>query len=472
MSGGAASASAISAKGRPGGPPEAYTWSTFGGDQIQSVNTGERLITAGTVPHLHKLWSVTLPDLADDRPVEASGIKMPDGRNHTVMYLTTDNGTLTAINPVTGKQFWAVTPPLIKGAKATKASPAVDPVREIVYSATPDGKVYRFSAATGKELNNNGWPETVTRMPLTEKLSSALDLIGRYLYVTTSSFGGDAPPYQGHVVTIDTRTGAKRVFNTLCTNVTHVLAPHECTDNGAGIWARPGVVQDPQNGNVLFSVSDVYNTKGGHDWGENVVELSPDGTRVVDSWAPGDYQGGNEEWDVGSVAPIVLPKLPDSKTPYLAVQGEKAGMLMLLNLQNMSGQGALQTVKVGSQIEVQPIGWQDPEGSGVWVFVPSLGGLDAYQVVTSAQGVTAIKRSWAIGGMTSSTPFIAGGVLFDATSDNLMAIDPRSGHVLWSSTSKHAGGNIAYIHWESPLVVGGKVYCTDESNQLTAYGLS
>jgi len=66
---------------------------------------------------------------------------------------------------------------------------------------------------------------------------------------------------------------------------------------------------------------------------------------------------------------------------------------------------------------------------------------------------------------------VSGGVLFAASSENLLAIDPRTGHQLWSSAAQAAGGTIAHVHWESPLAVGGRVYCSDESNHLSAYGL-
>jgi len=34
-----------------------------------------------------------------------------------------------------------------------------------------------------------------------------------------------------------------------------------------------------------------------------------------------------------------------------------------------------------------------------------------------------------------------------------------------------AGRTIGPVHWESPIVVNGWVYCSDENGQLTAYAL-
>jgi outer membrane protein assembly factor BamB len=72
----------------------------------------------------------------------------------------------------------------------------------------------------------------------------------------------------------------------------------------------------------------------------------------------------------------------------------------------------------------------------------------------------------------ATSPIIAGGVLFAATTGNkeILALDPRTGHRLWTSL-KARGGSIGYTHWENPIVVNGRLYCTDENGELVAYGL-
>src|SRR5205823_13544660 len=48
----------------------------------------------------------------------------------------------------------------------------------------------------------------------------------------------------------------------------------------------------------------------------------------------------------------------------------------------------------------------------------------------------------------------------------LFRSDPTSGAEMWND-----GGAVGGIHWESPIVVNGRVYVTDESAQLTAFEL-
>jgi outer membrane protein assembly factor BamB len=460
-------------------------WLTFGNDPAHvSINTSDQVMNPKTVSTLRRLWHVQLPDLADERPILVRNLTMPDAQKHDVLYMTTDDGTLLAIDADTGHAFWAVTPKAgYSNAKYTKASPAADPANNLIYSYGLDGFVHCFRLTTGQEITGHGWPVRVSRMPLSEKVSSALNLIDGYLYVTTASFSGDAPPYQGHMVAINVKTGTSHVFNSLCsTQHAHLLAPHECPYNGGGIWARPGVVQDPMTGHIYFAISDGSFTAndGGTNWGDSVIEMTPDGTSILDSYTPENYvTEAFQNRDLGSTAPLMLPTIPQSKTPYLAVQAGKEGLLRLLNRQNLSGQngpghvgGELQTVALPDLCPTlaEPVTWQD-NSRAMWLFVATLCHMDAFKVVTSPQGITQLQKAWYLG-VEASSPIVAGGVLFAASSHAILALDPYTGHQLWSSALSRAGGTIAGIHWESPIVVGGRLYCPDESGQLTAYGLS
>jgi outer membrane protein assembly factor BamB len=467
--------------------PHAGSWLTFGGNPEDHPDAGQdpapgTALSVATVGKLSRGWGVTLPDLADVRPILVRNVNWPDGTVRDVLYLTTDKGTLLALDAANGAQLWVVPPKNSTNPMITKASPAADPLTGLIYSYGLDGKVHRFRLTTGQEVVGNGWPELVTRMPLSEKVSASLNLVNGYLYVTTASCCGDAPPYQGHMVAIDVKTGTAHVFNSLCSNLTHVLAPGECHQNGGGIWAKPGVVVDPVTGHIFFTTAndDFTANKGGTDWGQTVVEMTADGSNVLDSYTPENYATvAGQDLDLGSVSPVLLPLIPQSRTPELAVQGGKEGLLRLLNRQNLSGQGGpahvggeLQTVRVpgGCPIEAQPIVWKDPSTGTLWLFVPDSCHMDGYQVQTSSAGVTSLHLAWSEAAQTSS-PVINDGVLFAATSKALLAFAPNSGHVLWSSASTTAGGDIGFIHWESPIVVGGRVYCSDEDKRLTMYHL-
>jgi outer membrane protein assembly factor BamB len=176
----------------------------------------------------------------------------------------------------------------------------------------------------------------------------------------------------------------------------------------------------------------------------------------------------------------LLPPLPNSATPFLAVQAGKEGVLRLLNRRNLSGSGGpghlggeLQTLDAPDHCPVltQPVTWADPDGGHIWVFVSNGCAIGGYQVVTSPQGKTTLRKAWSIEASATS-PILAGRVLFAATGLNgLVALDPRTGKQLWTSTHPAAGGSIGNTHWESPIVVDGRLYCSDEQGQISAYSL-
>jgi hypothetical protein len=217
---------------------------------------------------------------------------------------------------------------------------------------------------------------------------------------------------------------------------------------------------------------------GSHDYGDSVLKLSRDNLHLLDSYTPESYrQLEEQDADLGSTAPALLPKLPESKTPLLLVQGGKDELLRLVDRQNLSGAGEpghlggqLQVIKsAGCATFTQPVVWTDGE-SQVRVIIAGTCGIAAYLVSTDSDGTTRLRLVWRTNDETT-TPVLAGGVLFAATSGAVLALDPSTGERLWSSDQGSAGGSIDDIHWESPIVVNGRLYISDESGAMTAYAL-
>ena len=458
-------------------------WPAFdGGGQSSGVNSGEKVITPGNVGHLIRLWQQTLPNVVDSSPIELPNVKTPAGVK-TLLFVTTLSGSIVALDANTGQQVWRQN---TSGPKFTTSSPALDPSGQYVYSYGLDGKIHKYAVGTGTEQSSGGWPITITNMPDVEKGSSSLNIANGYLYATTSGYPGDAGHYEGHVVAISLSTGAVSIFNSLCANIHQLLDivatdPNFCTDVQSGIWARPGVTVDPVTGNVFATTGNGNYTAnaGGDDYGDSVIELTPNLQHVIDSYTPGDYRYLQAtDLDLGGAAPTLLPMQKGSVTPYLAVQAGKDSTVRLLNRQNLSGKGGpnhvggeLQTLNGAMQGSVltQPIAWNDAHNT-TWVFVTDGGELGAFKVVTDASGHTTLQKAYS-NNHGGSSPFIANGILFVQGNGVIRAMDPTTGNVLWSSTQSSAGGSTGDLHWQSPIVVNGTVYVPDNSGKLSAYGL-
>ncbi|MHB8596530.1 MAG: outer membrane protein assembly factor BamB family protein [Ktedonobacteraceae bacterium] len=459
------------------------TWPAFdGGGSRSGINSNEETITPGNVGSLTRLWQQTLPAVVDSSPVELPDVKTPNSTK-TLLFVTTLTGSLLALDASTGQQVWRQN---TSGPKFTTSSPALDPSGQYVYSYGLDGKIHKYAVGTGTEQTSGGWPVRITNMPYVEKGSSSLNVANGYLYMSTSGYPGDAGHYQGHVVAISLSTGALSVFNSLCANIHQLLVTvssdaNYCPDVQSGIWARAGAVVDPLTGNVFVTTGNGSYTAstGGYDYGDSVIELSPNLQKVVDSYTPNNYSYlQSTDLDLGSASPTLLPMQKGSLTPYLAVQAGKDGAVRLLNRQNLSGKGGpnhvggeLQTLNgaMNGSVLTQPIAWNDAHNT-TWVFVTNGSELVAFKVITDSHGHTTLQKAYQ-NNHGGSSPFIANGILFVQGTNVLWAMEPTTGRVLWSSTQASAGGSIGGVHWQSPIIVNGRVYVADESGHLTAYGL-
>jgi PQQ-like domain len=439
----AASAATRSSATRLGGD-----WTRFGYDAARSSSGPTRTgITAANLGRLRR-QRIRLPGTADSSAIYLRGVRV-GGRKRDVFVLTTSYGRAVAVDASTGKILWTFTPPgyaaWAGSGRITNASPVADPSRAYVYSASPDGKVHKLSLAAGREAH--GWPVTITRLPTREKIGGSLNFSRGLVLAATGGYYGDIQPYQGHVVAIDSATGRiVHVWNSLCSNRTTILDPTSCPQSDSAIWARAGVVVDPSTGDLLVATGN-GRWDGTRDWGDSVLELSPDAGRLLQNWTPADQATlDSDDQDVGSTAPALLGD-------NLAVQGGKDGKLRLLDLGKLNGRGGagpvtggeLQTVPTpgGAALFSAPAVWH--AANRTWMFVADSSGTAAYVLAGGKLG-----EVWSAAAAGTS-PVVAGGLLYvyDASA-SLRVYAPTTGKLL---ASLPAGPG----HWSSPIVTDGRI---------------
>src|SRR5579859_647961 len=421
-----------------------YDWRTFDWSAYRTgVYPYLTRITGGNVNKL------VLRKVQLDGTVDASVLYRHNARvlnaNHDAFFLTTTYGRTEAVDANTGKVLWRFTPSGYSSwagsAQITTATPAIGSSRGYVYAAAPNGYVYKLFTNTGKVV----WRVAVTKLPRREKIASALNWYGGKLIVTTGGYFGDAPPYQGHVVVIDTATGhIVHVWNSLCSNRSGLLDPHSCPASDSGIWGRSGAVVDGATGELLVATGNGP-WDGVTSWGDAVIRLTSDASGMRGNYTPANTAGLNSsDSDLGSTSPVVLD------ANHVA-QGGKDGKIRVLGVSQMVGVvphkgGELQVVPTpgGADLFTAPAIWHQTS-TLAWLFVADGAGTDAWRWSGGK-----LTKAWG-NGTAGTSPLLAGGLLW--------IYDPGGGLNVYQPTT---GKRVATLpcgggHWNSPIAIDGRV---------------
>ena len=427
-------AGTASAAPAPAARARVRDWPTFGGNpQRTSATDAATGVTAANVGRLRRR-RVRLPGTVDSAPIYLHRVDVA-GAERNVLVMTTTYGRTLAVDAADGRILWTFTPPgygsWAGSYRITQASPTADSDRAHVFAASPDGRVHRLDLATGRE--SPGWPVTVTRDPAHEKLTSSFNLVGGRLIVATGGYLGDAPPYQGHVVSLDPSSGRIRaVFNALCSNVRRIQDPRSCGSDFAAVWSRAGAVATGHGTLLVATGNGPYD--GRRDWGDSVLELADRDLSLRHHWTPPDQaQLEASDADLGSVSPVVVPGG--------VLQSGKAGRIDILS-STLRPRGRIPNPGSTAMFS-HPAVWR--HGGAVTVFATT-------GTVTAAYAWRGgrLLRLWAAprGG---TSPLVAGGLLYVYDLGGALVVrSPRTGRVL---ATLPAGQG----HWNSPVVADGVV---------------
>jgi PQQ-like domain len=395
-------------------------------------------ITRKNVGRLRR-QQVPLPGTVDSMPIYLHDVNVA-GKKRDVFFVTTTYGITLAVDAANGRILWRFTPPgyssFAGSAQITTMTPVADPGRKAIYVGAPDGVIRKLSVANGKVL----WSTSITRDPTHEKLAAPLNFANGLVIAATDGYIGDAPPYQGHVVTLRPSNGQiVAVWNSLCSDRHEVIQPSTCGASDSAIWGRNAPSVDPTTGDLLVATGNGP-FDGKTYWGDSVLVLSPDAKRLLKHWTPSNQDDLNSsDLDLGSTAPGLL-------SGGYVVQGGKDGLLRLLQLSRLAGSdsstgGELQTVDLPGQTDMfsAPAIWK-----GTWVFATTSAGTAAW---TLSNGQ--LHQAWS-NGNAGTTPVVAGGLLYVQWSGGIRVYEPQSG-------AQVANLPIGEAHWQGPIVVDGRI---------------
>ena len=421
----------------------AQSWPTFGGDvQSTSANPQSAGITAANVRELRR-HRLELDGLVDASAIYLHGAII-DGARHDAIFVTTSYGRTMALDADSGKVLWQYTPARYREWAGTRqftnSTPAADPDGGSIYAASPDGYIQKLTVSDGRLL----WRTAITELPLREKMDSPLKVFRHRVIAVAAGYIGDRPPYQGHVAILDSGTGKLlHVWNALCSSHAGLMNPSSCPQSRSAIWGRAGAVIDPSDGRIFIATGN-GDWNGTTDWGDSLIELNSSATRILGNYTPADTEELNErDLDLGSTSPVLLGG-------NLLAQGGKDGRIRLLSRQQIAGSvphrdHELQIVSTpsGTDLFTQPAVWQ--HGGATWMFAADNGGTAAWRVQSGM-----LHEVWRndTGG---TSPFEADGLLFVYAPEGGLAVYEASSGKLIATLPCGPG------HWNSPIVVDGKI---------------
>jgi outer membrane protein assembly factor BamB len=433
-------------------------WTQFGWDVASSgASTDPTGITAANAASLQR-HQVALDGTVDASAIYLHGIGVK-GARHDVFFVTTTYGKTIAIDADQGSVLWEYTPPKFAVWEGSRqlidSTPVADPDRNYIYAAVPDGTIQKLAVADGRVL----WTTPITQLPALEKIASPLrEFRGRIIAVTTG-YIGDRPPYQGHVAILDAQSGRLvHVWNSLCSDRPRLLMPSACPSAQSGIWGRAGAVIDSATGDIFLATGNgPYNGKT--DWGDSIIELDTDAAQMLGNFTPANNtELDKRDLDIGSTSPVLLGD-------GLVAQGGKDAQIRLLGLRDIAGTAPHQgherqilSTPSGGRLFTAPAVWRN-DGT-TWMFAADGGGTAAW---TLEDGKLVEKWKNGNGG---TSPVIAGGLLY--------VYDPKGGLRIYEPTK---GTQIADLetgpgHWNSPIVVDGKIALPEgNANQHASSGM-
>jgi hypothetical protein len=274
------------------------------------------------------------------------------------------------------------------------------------------------------------------------------------------------------------------------------------TPNGGdgGIWMSGQAPCVDTNGNIYLSTGNgTTDTTTNGDYGESFLKLTTTNgtTKVASSFTAYNYTAlNNGDIDLGCAGVLLIPGTS------LAISGGKAGVLYLVNRDNMGGlsrsssadTNVVQTWSLNSdELHGGPVWWSTASGSFLYIWPQTSDHLRQFQFTNGLFNTTPYAEGNPVGGtgspggvmsVSANGTNAASGILWatvNTTSDANQAVVAGTLHAfsaqnvtdeLWNSDmvpGRDSLGNLA--KFVPPTVANGKVYVATFSGQVDVYGL-
>jgi hypothetical protein len=492
-----------------------------GGRNLNETTLTPSLVTMNT---FGKLFSQPVDGQIYGQPLVLHNLQIPGKGVHSVVYVATENDSVYAFdaNSNTGTNatpLWQVS--FINPAKGITTvpssdlgstaitpqigitgTPVIDPSNGTLYvvAATKENghyvqRLHALDVATGAEkfggpviilpsvagTGSNSVGGRLTFDPFRSNQRPGLLLLNGQIYISWASHGLEGEyAYHGWVVG----------FNETTLKITAAYCVTANGDQG-GIWQSGDGLAADTLGNIYFmSGNGTFDANtGGTDYGMSYVKLATNGgVKLSDYFTPyNEAELSQEDFDLGSGGPLLLPYQTGAAIPNLAVGAGKDGTLFLLNRTNLGqfnpngNTGAVEEITdafSGHSLYSTPAYW-----GGNLYFWAANDVLRIFQVSNGLITATPIATSTVTLLSPGATPVISSnqssnGIVWALDTSQkltgpavLHALDPLTAVELYNSSQAGTRDQAGFaVKFATPTVANGKVY-VGTASEVDVYGL-
>ncbi len=416
-------------------------WTTFAHDPARSGwANDEKKITRENVASLRLQWKTRLENpsyslSALTAPIVVTGVSTGNG-TRSIAYVAGISGIVFAVDAQSGELLWtkslkSMAAPRKGGLQGTylcpngiTATPVIDKAGGSLYVIAPDGSLYGLGLGDGK-VKYGPAPFVA---PFAKSWS--LNFVDGVVYGTVSLGCGNG---RSGVYAADVSAPRRPVLRQLLLSSAYT----------AGIWGRGGAVIDTATGDIFVATGNGP-WDGRTSWGDALLQLDPDATRLLGNYTPANTQELDQtDTDLGSSSPVLLGG------GYIA-QGGKDGSIRLLSIKQMAGAaphkgGELQSIPTPGETDLFSTPAVFHSSRGTWMFVADDQGTAAWYFRNGK-----LQPMWHNTNHGTS-PIVAGGLLYIYDQRGALRVyEPDTGRQI---VELKCGAG----HWNSPIVVDGKI---------------
>jgi hypothetical protein len=448
------------------------------------------------------------------QPLIVSNFMMADGQQHNVLLIATAHNSVYAFDAQNYALLWQVN---LGASQTSNDIGCADVVPEYGISATPvivrkaanSATIYLVAATepapfsfhtqlraldlkTGKDLlppreiapkAKLAGGHTVKFDPQDQWIRAGLTYANQSIYVAVGAHCDlRANLNSGWLIRYSTGLMPLRAFNTIEGSYSFALA---------SVWMAGFAPSVDRNGNILVVTGNGYysTVAGAKAYGESVLSLSSDLSRVHSSFTPINYSSLNAaDHDFGSGGVMLLPMWAGQKAPPLAVAMGKDPTIYLLNQGQLGGlqgsaKGPLQALSVaGNGVWGGPAYYRTAQGARI--FYQS--GNDVLRAYTVNDGITPtlsdVVDGTSSGGFSGTIPVVSSQAAVVGTgvvwlvrrglTEQLEAYDAmKLGTPLFAANAGLWGGDNGGRAYVAPLVANGRVYVS-ANKTVSVFGLT